>query len=104
MQLDLQNILIQLPLLVLLIYVIELRDKRWQEMMDKRDKQWQKFYEDQQENNKASMAEVAVALRENTSVAAQTHEMMVVHDQRVVAAIPSMQSAVRGDKTVASGG
>jgi len=104
MTLDLNSLLIQLPLVILVIYIIELRDKRWQEMMRERDSQWQKFFEAQQVTHAEALATIAVSLGSMAEQTARTHELMQVHDTRVASAIPLMQKSQRRERGQDSSG
>jgi tRNA G10 N-methylase Trm11 len=94
--LDISKLIEQVPFVILIIYVIELRDKRWQAMMKERDEQWQRFLDTQELRHKEAMAAVAKALGDVAEQTSETHQLMAVHDQRVVNALPKMQEVIRG--------
>ena len=85
------SLLIQVPLVGIFVWFTLQITRNFQASQEKRDQEWREFLVEQRQANNLVLARLAEEIKTITHELAGMKEIIVVHDQRVIAAIPVMQ-------------
>ena len=85
------SLLIQVPLVGIFVWFTLQITRNFQASQEKRDQEWREFLIEQRQANNLALARLAEEIKTITHELAGMKEVIVVHDQRVIAAIPVMQ-------------
>jgi hypothetical protein len=93
------NLLVQVPLVGIFIWYNLQQQKIFQESQMARDKEWREFLSEQRISFSAGLSRIAEEVKNSSTKLSEVGTLMVLHDQRVQAAIPGMQAAIDREKS-----